>query len=195
LTNARLYVNITQAYDTTLEGWARALDLRDVETQDHTRRVIEMTLRMAREMHVPEADLVHIRRGALLHDIGKLGIPDDILFKPGPLDEDEWKVMRQHPVYARHLLSNITYLLPAMDIPYYHHERWDGAGYPLGLTGEGIPLTARIFSVVDVWDALRSNRPYRAAWPEREVLQYIREQAGKQFDPHVVEVFMQAVQG
>jgi len=187
----RSNVELTLAYDTTLEGWARALELRDYETQGHSRRVTEMTLRLARAMGAGAAELVHVRRGALLHDIGKMGIPDSILHKPGPLTDQEWVSMRQHPVYARNLLTPIAYLRPALDIPYYHHEKWDGTGYPQGLKGEQIPLAARIFAIVDVWDALRSDRPYRAAWPEEQVRAYIREQAGEHFDPQVVAAFLE----
>jgi PAS domain S-box-containing protein/putative nucleotidyltransferase with HDIG domain len=186
----RSNVELTLAYDTTLEGWARALELRDHDTEGHSRRVTDMTLRLARAMGVSEAELVHVRRGALLHDIGKMAIPDSILHKPGPLTGEEWEVMHQHPVYAYQMLSSITFLQPALDIPYCHHEKWDGTGYPRGLKGEQIPLAARIFAVVDVWDALRSGRPYRPRWPDEKVLQYIREQADKQFDPQVVEVFL-----
>jgi putative nucleotidyltransferase with HDIG domain len=187
----RTSMDLARAYDAGLDGWSRALDLRDKETEGHTQRVAEMSLRLARAMGVPEDDLVHIRRGALLHDIGKMGIPDNILFKPGPLTEEEWVVMRRHPVYAYNLLSPITYLSRALDVPYCHHEKWDGTGYPRGLRGEQIPLSARIFAVADVWDALRSDRPYRAAWPNDRARAYIREQAGKHFDPRVVEVFLQ----
>ena len=180
---------LSLAYDATLEGWAHALELRDRETEGHSQRVTELTLRIARAMGMGEAELVHVRRGALLHDIGKLGVPDEILNKPGPLSEAEWEVMRRHPAAAYQLLSAIPHLRPALDIPYCHHEKWDGSGYPRGLSGEAIPLAARIFAVVDVWDALRSDRPYRPAWSEAEALRYIREQAGKHFDPRVVEVF------
>ncbi len=186
----RAAVELARAYDSSLDGWSRALDLRDKETEGHTRRVTDMTLRLARAMGVPEADLVDIRRGALLHDIGKMGIPDSILLKPGPLTEEEWKVMRRHPVYAYEFLSPTPYLRPALDVPYCHHEKWDGTGYPRGLRGEGIPRAARIFAVADVWDALRSDRPYRAAWTAAKARDYIREQAGKHFDPRVVEVFL-----
>ncbi|MBC8265139.1 MAG: GAF domain-containing protein [Anaerolineales bacterium] len=186
----RSNVELTLAYDTTLEGWSRALDLRDKETEGHTQRVAEMTLRLAQAMGISNAELVHNRRGALLHDIGKMGIPDAILHKPGPLTDEEWEIMRKHPVYAYEMLSPIAYLHPALDIPYCHHEKWDGTGYPRGLKGETIPLSARVFSVVDVWDALRSDRPYRKAWPEEKVLAHIREQAGKHFDPQVMEVFL-----
>jgi PAS domain S-box-containing protein len=188
----RSSADLAQAYDTTLEGWSRALDLRDRETEGHTQRVTEMTLRLARAVGVPEHDLVHIRRGALLHDIGKMGIPDSILFKPGPLSAEEWEVMRRHPVYAYELLSPILYLRPALDIPYCHHEKWDGTGYPRGLKQEEIPLPARIFAVADVWDALRSDRPYRPAWSDDRARDYIREQAGTHFDPRAVDLFFQA---
>ena len=165
----RSNLELALAYDTTLEGWSSALDLRDKETEGHTRRVTEMSVDLARAMGVSDAELVHIRRGALLHDIGKMGIPDSVLLKPGPLTEEEWKIMRKHPVYANELLSPIAYLRPALDIPYCHHEKWDGTGYPRGLKGEQIPLAARIFAVVDVWDALRSDRPYRGARHDEEI--------------------------
>jgi HD-GYP domain-containing protein (c-di-GMP phosphodiesterase class II) len=181
--------DLSFAYDFTLEGWARALELRDKETEGHSRRVTEVTLILAEFMDIPTNELIHIRRGSILHDIGKMGVPDNILLKPGPLNENEWEIMRLHPVYAYDLLSPIDYLRPALDIPYCHHERWDGSGYPRGLKGEEIPLAARIFSIVDVWDALLSNRPYRPAWPEEKVNQYIRDQSGAQFDPEVVKAF------
>lgn len=189
----RANLELQLAYDATLEGWSRALDLRDRDTEGHTQRVAELTVRLARAVGVPEPELVHVRRGALLHDIGKLGIPDGILLKPGPLTEEEWAVMRQHPEYAYRWLSGIEFLRPALDIPYCHHERWDGAGYPRGLKGEEIPLAARIFAVVDVFDALTSDRPYREAWSQEEAVRYIREQAGVQFDPRVVETFLELV--
>ncbi|MCL5999482.1 MAG: PAS domain S-box protein, partial [Chloroflexi bacterium] len=184
--NAELLV----AYDTTLEGWSRALDLRDQETEGHTRRVADITLQLARAMHLSDAELVHMYRGALLHDIGKMGVSDNILRKPGPLTDEEWVIMRKHPQYAYEMLSPIKYLRPVLDIPYCHHEKWDGTGYPRGLKGEQIPLPARIFAVVDVWDALRTDRPYRTAWPDDRVHEYIRSQAGAHFDPQVVEAFM-----
>ena len=195
--NAQLLENARQAsaelrlaYDATIEGWSRALDLRDKETEGHTRRVIDLTLALARRMGVSEAALVHIRRGALLHDIGKMGIPDRILLKPGKLTPEEWEVMRQHPQFAYEMLSSVEYLRPALEIPYGHHEKWDGSGYPRGLRGEQIPLAARIFAVVDVWDALTSNRPYRPALSRDEALLIIREQAGLHFDPAVVREFL-----
>ncbi|MDP2479058.1 MAG: HD domain-containing phosphohydrolase [Candidatus Palauibacterales bacterium] len=178
------------AYGHTIEGWARALTLRDAETWDHTERVTEITLRLARRMGVPEEALTHVRHGALLHDIGKVGVPDAILLKPGPLDEDEWRVMRRHPVLAYQLLAPIDYLQPALAIPYAHHEKWDGTGYPRGLSGREIPFTARIFAVVDVWDALRSDRPYRDAWSPEKALEHIRAQSGRQFDPEVTSAFL-----
>ncbi len=178
------------AYDAALEGWTRALDLRDQETEGHTQRVTDLAVQLARAMGLPDEEIVHIRRGALLHDIGKMGIPDRILLKPDALTAEEWEIMRKHPVYAYEMLHPIPYLRQALEIPYCHHEKWDGTGYPRGLKGEQIPLAARLFAVVDVWDALRSNRPYRKAWSDAEALEYIREQAGKHFDPAVVEVFL-----
>ena len=181
---------LIETYDATIEGWAYALDLKDRETENHSKRVTELTLKIAREMGIEEKDLVHIRRGALLHDIGKMGIHDSILFKPGKLTNEEWEIMRKHPIYAYEMLSPIQYLHPAIDIPYCHHERWDGSGYPRGLKGEAIPLSARIFAVADNFDALTSNRPYRDAWPVKKALDYIRKQSGKMFDPRVVEIFL-----
>jgi len=178
---------LQEAYEATIEGWSRAMDLRDRETEGHSQRVAEMTLRLAARMGVPEAEQVHMRRGALLHDIGKMGVPDSILLKAGTLTDDEWEIMRMHPVYACSMLGQIEFLRPALDIPLCHHEKWDGTGYPRGLAGEEIPLAARIFAVADVWDALRSDRPYRAAWPERDVLEHIQSLAGTHFDPRVVE--------
>jgi PAS domain S-box-containing protein len=177
------------AYDATLEGWAKALELRDRETVGHAHRVIEMTLRVADRIGIRGEALQHIRRGALLHDIGKMGIPDSILLKPGPLTPDEWEIMRQHPMHAYEMLKTIDYLSAALEIPYCHHERWDGNGYPQGLSGNNIPMSARIFAVVDVWDALTSNRPYRHAWPERPALEYISRERGRHFDPEVVNAF------
>lgn len=181
--------NLIQAYDKTIEGWVKALELRDRETLGHTLRAANMTLELARLMGVEEKDLQNIWRGVLLHDIGKMGIPDSILLKEGPLDYWERKIMERHPVLARDMLNQIEFLHPCMDIPTYHHEKWDGTGYPEGLTGEDIPITARLFAVVDVWDALTSQRPYRQAWSEEETLKHIKEQSGKHFDPKVVATF------
>jgi PAS domain S-box-containing protein/putative nucleotidyltransferase with HDIG domain len=196
--NASLFENLQQsnmelvlAYDATIEGWSRALDLRDRETEGHTQRVAEMALELAEKMGMSNAEKLDLRRGALLHDIGKMGVPDAILLKPGRLSKSEWKIMRQHPLYAYQMLSPITYLKHALEVPYYHHEKWDGSGYPRGLMGDGIPLSARVFAVVDVFDALISDRPYSKAWPVEEAYRYIREQAGKYFDPQVVKVFLE----
>ena len=183
---------LREAYDATLEGWAKALELRDHETGGHCRRVTELTLKVARHLGV-NGDLLNIYRGALLHDIGKMGIPDGILLKPARLTEAEMEIVRRHPTYAYELLSPISFLRPSLDIPYSHHERWDGKGYPQGLSGEQIPLAARIFTVVDVWDALTSDRPYRQAIPASEALVYIHEHAGSQFDPQVVKVFQSVI--
>ena len=182
--------SLSAAYDSTLEGWSRALELRERETAGHSQRVVQMTMDLARAMGMSEEDLVHVRRGALLHDIGKMGIPDQILLKPDRLTEDEWVIMRQHPIYAYQLLAPIDYLRPALDIPYSHHERWDGTGYPDGLKGDEIPLSARIFAIVDVWDALISDRPYSSAWPRDKALDYIKNMGGTQFDGRVVDVFL-----
>ena len=189
----RTNVELTLAYDTTLEGWSKALDMRDKETEGHTQRVTELTVLIAQQMGIPEEDIIHIRRGALLHDIGKMGIPDRILLKPGPLDEEEWRIMKNHSSLAYNLLFPITYLRPALDVPLYHHEKFDGSGYPNGLKGEQIPLAARIFAVVDVWDALISDRPYRPAWSTKKALNHIKEQAGSHFDPRIVEIFLNLI--
>lgn len=200
LENSSLFENLERsnfqllmAYDTTIEGWSRALDLRDKETEGHTQRVTTLTLQLARLIGVDENELIHMRRGALLHDIGKMGVPDQILLKPGPLTPEEWEIMRKHPTYAYELLLPIQFLKPALDIPYCHHEKWDGSGYPRGLSGESIPIAARIFAVIDVWDALSSDRPYRSAWPEPKVLDYIEENSGSHFDPNVVRAFKNLV--
>ena len=197
LENAHLVRNLQSAnerlenaYQKTLEGWVQALDLRDNETMGHTMRVAEETVRFANFLGVPNEDIPHIRRGALLHDIGKMAVPDNILRKPTPLSEAEWVVMKQHPLTAYHWLSAIDYLKPAIDIPYCHHEHWDGSGYVQGLGGKDIPYWARIFTVVDVWDAMRSDRPYRKAISEKETLKYIEEQSGKLFDSMIVEAFL-----
>ena len=181
---------LMQAYDTTLEGWARALELRDRETEGHTRRVTELTLRLARYMGIKDSELVNIRRGVLLHDIGKMGVPDNILKKTGPLSDSEWDEMRQHPVYAYNLLAPIEYLRDALEIPYCHHEHWDGSGYPRGLKGNQIPLSARIFSIIDIWDALLSDRTYRKAWDPDRVTTYLKDIAGKHIDPNILPIFL-----
>jgi putative nucleotidyltransferase with HDIG domain len=184
---------LSQAYDSTIEGWSHALDLRDKETEGHTLRVTRLTLELAGAFGFSDAELVHVRRGALLHDIGKMGVPDRILLKTGELTAEEREVMQKHPGFAHDMLLPISYLRPALDIPYCHHEKWDGTGYPRGLKGEEIPLTARIFAVIDVWDALTSDRPYRAAWSPGKTLAHIQEGSGTHFDPHVVEVFMDLI--
>ncbi len=184
-------LDLAVAYETTLEGWARTLELRDRETEGHSQRVMDLTLRLARKMGILDEDLVHVQRGAVLHDIGKMGVPDNILLKDGPLSDEEWDIMRKHPGYAFDMLSSIPFLRKATDIPYCHHEKWDGGGYPRGLKGDVIPLAARIFAIVDVWDALRSDRPYRKAWSEDEAMTYIQEQNGKHFDPIVVKAFVE----
>jgi putative nucleotidyltransferase with HDIG domain len=202
LANAQLHdslmaVNrqLADAYDETLAGWAVALDMRDNETKGHSDRVLQLTLRLAAELGVPPENWQHVRRGALLHDIGKMGVPDSILQKPGPLTDDEWTVMKTHPQKALDMLGAIDFLVPALDIPYCHHERWDGAGYPRGLAGEEIPLVARIFAVVDVYDALTSDRHYRRGWSHEAALAYIREESGAHFDPAIVEAFLALIEG
>jgi len=185
--------DLRQAYDLTIEGWVKALDLRDHETEGHTQRVKDMTVRLARNLGCTDDEILHIQRGALLHDMGKMGIPDEILQKPGPLTEEEWVVMRKHPLYAYQMLSPISYLNQALIIPYYHHERWDGSGYPHGLKGEDIPLFARLFSVVDVWDALSSDRPYRKSMHPKAVRDYLEAEAGRLFDPYIVEKFLELI--
>lgn len=182
--------DLVLGYEATIEGWSRALDLRDHETEGHTQRVTSMTVALARSLNVDDKELLNITRGALLHDIGKMGVPDTILLKPGKLTDEEWEVMRQHPVLAYHLLSPIEYLRDALDIPYCHHEKWDGSGYPRGLKGNEIPFAARIFAIADVYDALTSVRPYRQPWTQEETLKYITEQSGTHFDPSLVERFI-----
>lgn len=186
--------DLISTYDKTLEGWSLALELRDEATQGHTKRVTELTLELARAMGIEEAKITNIRRGALLHDIGKIGIPDRILLKPGPLTKAERKMIEMHPVFAREMLKKIEFLHPAMDIPTFHHEKWDGKGYPTGLFREEIPIAARIFAVIDVWDALTSDRPYRKAWPYEKALAYIISNSGTHFDPEVVTVFSKMVE-
>lgn len=186
----RSEARVWRAYEDTLEAWARALEYRDRETEGHSRRVTELSMELASVLGVSGDEMTSIRWGSLLHDVGKLAIPDAVLLKPGPLTPDERAQMERHPVYAREMLSRIPFLQTAMAIPYHHHERWDGAGYPEGLAGEEIPLAARIFTVVDQWEALSSDRPYRKAWPRERIIAYIEENAGKIFDPRIVEVFL-----
>ena len=187
------HAELALAYDETIEGWAHALELRDMETEGHSRRVVTLTMELAKKIGINETRMTDVYRGALLHDIGKMGVPDAILQKPGKLTDDEWEIMRLHPVYAYEWLSEIDYLRPALDIPYYHHERWDGTGYPSGLKGEEIPIAARVFAIVDVWDALRSDRPYRKAWSREKTLSHIQAESGKHFDPQVVTVFIEHI--
>jgi len=186
----RSNAELSLAYDATIEGLTRALDLRDKESEEHTRRVSDITVELAVRLKTEDADLIHVRRGAILHDIGKVAIPDRILFKPGPLTEEEWKIMRRHPDIAVDLLSSVSYLVPALAIPHWHHEKWDGSGYPDQLRGKEIPFAARLFAIVDVYDALTSNRSYRTAWLKDETLQYIESQSGRHFDPSLVPEFV-----
>lgn len=190
----RANIRLPRAYDATIEGWSRALDLRDRETEGHSQRVTEFTVRIAEDMGLGEEELHYVRWRALLHDMGTMGVPDTILLKPGPLDPEEWEIMRKHPQFALEMLSPIEYLRPALDIPYSHHERWNGTGYPRGLKGEQIPLAARIFAVVDVWDALTSERPYRPAWTKENAIEHIKAASGTHFDPRVVEAFLSVVE-
>jgi HD-GYP domain-containing protein (c-di-GMP phosphodiesterase class II) len=183
-------IDLLVAYDETIKGWSQAMDLRDRESEGHTRRVTEQTVKLAACLGFSAEELIHIRHGALLHEIGMMRVPDEILQKTGPRSEDERKVMQKHPQFAYDLLASITYLQPALDIPYCHHENWDGSGYPRGLKGKQIPLAARIFAVADAWDTLTSDRPYRVAWPKEKALGYIQEQSGTKFDPMVAILFM-----
>ena len=187
----KVFSQLVEAYDTTIEGWSQALEMRSQETEGHSHRVAELTLQLVKAMKIDETLWVHIQRGVLLHDIGKMGVPDEILCKNGPLSPNEWDVMHQHPVKAFHLLSKIPYLQPAIEIPYCHHEKWDGSGYPRGLKGEEIPLEARIFSVIDVWDAMRSHRSYRDAIPENQVIEYLYTESGRSFDPVIIKAFFE----
>ena len=181
---------IIKAYEETIVGWSRAMDFRDRETENHTQRVAEMTVELAEEMGLSHSHIAHARQGALLHDIGKMGVPDSILLKTSSLTDEEWIIMRKHPDYALEMLWPINFLRPAtLDIPYCHHEKWDGTGYPRRLKGEEIPIAARIFAIIDVWDALSHDRPYRKAWTYKKITEYLREQSGKHFDPNVVDMF------
>jgi len=191
----RSHRELIEAYDGTLEGWARALELRDTDTEGHTRRVAEKTVQLGKALGCSGEETVQLFRGALLHDIGKMAVPDRILNKPGPLDDEEWKIMRRHPEHAFDMLSPVAFLRPALDIPYCHHEKWNGSGYPRGLAGEDIPLAARIFAVVDVWDAVRSDRPYRKAWSHEKAVRHLREETGHHFDPRVVGKFLDSFLG
>lgn len=188
------HFQLREAYEKTIEGWVRALDLRDRETEGHTQRVTELTLKVAEKIGFSDEQLSHMKRGALLHDMGKIAIPDEILQKPGPLNETEWEKMRRHPIYAYEMLSPIAYLNPALEIPFFHHERWNGSGYPHGLKGEQIPLSARLFAIVDVWDALRSDRPYRKKLPRGHVIEYLQNNSGILFDPNLVEIFLSVIE-
>jgi GAF domain-containing protein len=189
----RSNVELSLAYDATIEGLSRALDLRDKETKEHTFRVTDITVKLATRLGVKQSELIHIRRGAILHDIGKVAIPDQILFKPGPLAQQEWDIMRRHPDIAVELLSPVTYLEPALEIPHWHHEKWDGSGYPDGLRQEDIPFAARLFALADVYDALTSNRPYRSAWSKWDAVEYIEDQAGTHFDPRILPEFLDLI--
>jgi putative nucleotidyltransferase with HDIG domain len=189
----RANLELIIAYDATIEGWARAMDLRDKETESHTRRVTELTISLAKALGVKGSEILHIRRGALLHDIGKMGVPDNILLKEGELTDAEWVLMRRHPQFAHEMLQPIKYLRQSLDIPYCHHEKWDGTGYPRGLKEEYIPIAARIFAIADVWDAITSDRPYRKGWTKEKALAHIKQQSGKHFDPRVVDVFLEMV--
>jgi HD-GYP domain-containing protein (c-di-GMP phosphodiesterase class II) len=190
----RANVELAIAYDATIEGWSHAMDLRDPESEGHTRRVTELTMALARALQLDDREMIHMRRGALLHDIGKIGVPDTILAKEDRLDAAEWAQMRRHPQLAYDMLFPIAYLRKSIDIPYSHHEKWDGTGYPQGLKEEQIPLAARIFAVVDVWDSLTTDRPYRKAWTRAAALDHVREQSGRHFDPRVVEAFFREVE-
>jgi HD-GYP domain-containing protein (c-di-GMP phosphodiesterase class II) len=193
--NTRLFNELSNAYDATIKGWSKALELRERETQNHSERVTSLARKLAQRLKLEETELEDFSRGVLLHDIGKMGIPDDILLKAGPLEPDQWAIMRQHPGMAYNLLKNISFLHKALDVPYCHHERWDGSGYPRGLKGEEIPITARLFAVVDVWDALTNDRVYRRAWSDAETAAYLRQNAGILFDPKVVEEFLKMMEG
>jgi putative two-component system response regulator len=186
--------HLLAAYEATIEGWSHALDLRDRETEGHSQRVTELTVKLAEVYGLGAEEIMHIRRGALLHDMGKIGVPDSILHKPAALTDEEWTVMRKHPQFVYDMLSSVEYLRPALNIPYCHHEKWDGTGYPRGLKGEHIPLAARLFAVADVWDALTSDRPYRPAWSQDDALIFIREQSGTHFDPQVVDLFLRVIE-
>jgi PAS domain S-box-containing protein len=189
----RSHEEIVHAYDMTIEGWSRALDIRDNETHGHSQRVAALTIMTAEILGISGKELVNVRRGALLHDIGKLGVPDSILLKPGKLTDEEMAVMKRHPIIAYEILSPIPFLRDALDIPYLHHEKWDGSGYPKGMQGESIPVPSRIFAVIDVWDALRSDRPYRPAWNDERIIEYLKAERGRHFDPAIVDIFLEKI--
>ncbi len=189
-THNRSIVELTLGFDATVEAFSRALDLREGEPIGHTHQVTEVAVNLAREMGLDLPAQTHIRQGALLHDIGKMGIPESILKKEGPLSKEEWAIVQMSPQYAYDLLIPIVFLHAAIDIPYYHHEKWDGSGYPHGLKGDKIPLGARLFAVVHVWDALTSDRPYRNAWSESEANKYLRDHSGTYFDPVIIKTFL-----
>jgi putative nucleotidyltransferase with HDIG domain len=184
---------LDESYNLTLEGWVKALEFRDRETEGHCRRVANLCVQLADQLGLPDEEITLIYRGSLLHDIGKMAIPDSILFKPGPLDETEWEVMHKHPLYAKEMLESIPYLKTAIPIPYCHHERWDGGGYPLGLKGEEIPLPSRLFTIIDHWEALSSDRPYRKAFTKDEIVVYIENNAGIIFDPRITRIFLNMI--
>jgi HD-GYP domain-containing protein (c-di-GMP phosphodiesterase class II) len=188
-------LRVYKGYDEMIKAWASALELRDLETKGHSDRVVELTVQMARRMEIAESEITHVRRGALLHDIGKLGIPDSILLKRGPLTDDEWVTMKAHPLIGFGLLKKIEILKRCLEIPLHHHEKWNGTGYPAGLMGDAIPLSARIFAVVDVYDALTSDRPYHEPVTHEVALKYIQSEAGISFDPQVVERFVELMAG
>ena len=191
----RINKSLCQSYDTTVRSWSRIFGLQDRETQGHSERVTETTVRLARAAGMNEEGVLYVKWGALLHDIGKIGLPQSVLHNPGELTDEEWETVRRHPALGYELLAPILFLGPALDIPRYHHEKWDGSGYPSGLKGEEIPLSARLFTVVDVYDALRSDRPYRKAWPEEQVRKHLRIHAGTHFDPHAVRLFLSMLEG
>ncbi|ABM03067.1 metal dependent phosphohydrolase [Psychromonas ingrahamii 37] len=183
---------LVESYEHTMSGWVHLIDLRHRETKNHTERVTKMTLKLTKLFGITDpVELNHIKWGAMLHDLGKIALSDNVLTKPGKLDSAEWAEMKMHPQIAHDILSTIDYLIPCRDIPYCHHEKWDGSGYPQGIKGDAIPITARIFAVIDVWDALIHSRVYKSGWPEEKVLQHIKEQSGSHFDPDIVKLFLE----
>ena len=178
----------------TLESWAKVLEYRDIETAGHSTRIVELSSRLAHALGCSKEEIEQLRRGSLLHDIGKLAVPDSILLKPAKLNKEEKEIMQKHPLLGKQMLSGITFLESSLSVVYSHHEHWDGKGYPQGLKGEKIPYLARIFSIVDCWDALNADRPYRKAWPREKVIDYIKANSGTMFDPHVVEAFLKIIE-